>query len=67
MMNLKYFPVNAAWAFTFGGPEIATMRPTSLANFPLFFQTKGEAIEAAAHRGLAVDLKTGIVSVKEAR
>jgi len=61
-MHLLYFPANAAYAFVFG----STVEDANLCNlhgFPMFYQTKGEAIEAARHRGLSVDLKTGLVSI----
>lgn len=62
MMKLMYFPVNAAWCFVFGAENINTASPITLEGFERFFQTKGEAIEAARHRGLVVDLKTGTVT-----
>ena len=61
-MYLLFFPVNNAYAFVFG----STIEDANLCNlhgFPMFYQTKGEAIEAARHRGLSVDLKTGLVSI----
>jgi hypothetical protein len=57
MMKLKYFPVNAAWAFVFGDA------PCQLYCFPLFFETRREAVEAAEYRGLAVSA-AGSVTVK---
>jgi len=62
-MYLLYFPVNAAYAFVFG----STIEDANLCNlhgFPMFYETKGEAIEAARHRGLVVDLKTNCVTIE---
>jgi hypothetical protein len=62
-MHLCFFPVNNAWAFVFGD-DIRTATPISLHMFPLFYRTKGHALEAARHRGLYVDLATNKVSVE---
>jgi hypothetical protein len=48
MLNLRYFPVNAAWAFVFGDT------PITLADFPLFFADRAEAVRAAEYRGISV-------------
>jgi hypothetical protein len=60
-MRLLFFPANNAWAFVFGS-DLRTASPIQLHGFPLFFVTKGEAIEAARMRGLALDLRTGLVT-----
>lgn len=52
-LRLDYFPVNAAWAFTFGG-AIETRRPTRLHNEDLFFDNRRAATQAAKRRGLVV-------------
>lgn len=62
-LSLAYFPINAAYAFIFGS-TIDNANMCQLYGFEMFFQTKGEAIEAARHRGLAVDLQTGVVSAE---
>lgn len=61
-MRLVYFNVNNAWGFIVGS-NINTARPTSLHGFPLFFESKKEAIMAAKQCGLFVDAK-GIVTTK---
>lgn len=52
-MNLMFFPVNNAWAFIIGR-DVRFARPLQLDSFPLFFQTREEAVEAARVRGLVV-------------
>ena len=47
-MKLRYFPANAAWAFVFLGT------PCKMADFPLFFSSRREAVAAAKYRGLMV-------------
>jgi hypothetical protein len=63
-MRLCYFPINVGWAFVFG-PDIRTATPLVIYGFPLFFATKGEAIEAARHRGLIVNLADNTVTPEE--
>jgi len=57
-MRLRFVPVNQAWAFVMGEALV------DLAGEPMFFRTKGEAITAAGRKNLAVDLKTGRLSVR---
>lgn len=52
-MYLKYFPVNAAWAFVFGD-DIRTARPTDMGGYGPFFPDKKDAIWAAKAQGLTV-------------
>jgi hypothetical protein len=62
-MRLRYFPVNAAWAFVFGD-DLKTARPTSMGDYGTFFRNRKDAIEAARLQGLQVG-KSGAVSVKK--
>ncbi len=48
-MRLRYFPANAAWAFTFG-----TGGPTRMGDSDLFLRSRREAIAAARRQGLKV-------------
>lgn len=59
-MRLVFLPVNQRWVFLFG-ENIATAAITELADEPRSFQTRDEAIAAAARKGLTVD-KRGVVS-----
>lgn len=61
-MRLTYFPMNAAYAFTFGESMV------DLYGWPMFFETRREAVEAARERGLKVS-RRGVVSAidREAR
>lgn len=54
-MRLVYLTANAAWAFTWGNQLV------DLEGFPMFFQDRREAVEAARVRGLAVS-RSGEVS-----
>jgi hypothetical protein len=56
MLSLRYFPANAAWAFTFGESMVR------LEDEDMFFAQRARAIHAADRKGLQVD-RSGIVSV----
>jgi hypothetical protein len=60
MMRLRYFPANAAYAFTFGDS------PTRMGDSDMFFKTRREATAAAIRQGLHVT-KAGKVSTMKAR
>lgn len=61
MLNLRYLPVNAAWAFTFGtNPE--TMKVISLDGEDRFFAARARAVQAADRKGLQVS-RAGVVTV----
>lgn len=64
-MRLFHFRVNSAWAFVFGN-DIRTARPTRLHGFPLFFESRAQAVAAAESLNLIVG-KTGIVSTTQGR
>jgi hypothetical protein len=48
-VRLTYFPANLAYAFTFGRQLVR------LEGWPLFFDRRAQAVEAAHERGLGVD------------
>jgi hypothetical protein len=50
-MFLVHLPANNAWVFTFGDSM------NRLDGFPLFFQTRKAAVNAAASLGLVVDAR----------
>lgn len=56
MTRLRFSRVNSAWLFMFGDA------PLQLHGAPMFFETKGAALDAADDLGLAVD-GAGNVSV----
>lgn len=60
MTRLRYSRVNAAWVFMFGDS------PLQLRGAPLFFETKGHAIDAAEDLGLVIE-KDGSVHAGEAQ
>jgi hypothetical protein len=56
MLKLRYFPVNCAWAFVFGDT------PITLADFPLFYADRAEAVRAAEYRGISVSAEGACAS-----
>lgn len=55
-LTLKYFPVNAAWAFIHGR-TLTDARPLQLGDERMFYPSRKEAVAAAKRRGLKVDKK----------
>jgi hypothetical protein len=62
-MQLRWFPVNNAYAFTFGH-DIGTMQVIALADERRFFELRVEAVAAARRHKLNVD-KSGNVNAVE--
>ncbi len=60
-MYLKYFPVNAAWAFIFGN-QIQTAQVINMEGYPRFFRSRAEAVSAASARGLDVDKRGNVTA-----
>lgn len=53
MMHLCYSPVNAAFVFVFG-ESIESAQLIRMVGAPMFFETRQQAVEAAAFCGLSV-------------
>jgi hypothetical protein len=53
MLSLRYFPANAAYAFTFGR-SIASLQMLRMGDGPMFHRTRKEAVIAARACGLDV-------------
>lgn len=60
-MRLIFLPANNAYVFVFGD------QLTRLEGFPLFFQTRREAVDAAHARGLNVDRRGRVTAAKNMR
>jgi hypothetical protein len=63
MLVLRYFPANAAYAFTFG-TDPATMQLVRMGDGPMFHRIRREAVIAARSKGLDV-CKNGEVITRE--
>lgn len=60
-MHLKYFPVNAAWAYVFGD-DIRTAQITKMGDWGPFFDSRKDAIWAARAQGLSVSSSGKVTS-----
>ena len=61
MLALRYFPANAAYAFTFGR-DVRTMQIVSMGDCGRFFRTRREAVIAARSCGLDVCRNGEVIS-----
>lgn len=63
MLTLRYFPANAAWAFTFGKESVLSLTMCPLDGEPMFYDSRKEAVTAAKRKGLIV-ARNGTVAVE---